>query len=113
MRKFMKKHYMQILVIIIFISVFLYQLFNLLRIPFIQQYSVQNIDYLRLLLYVVGVVIVLTITYNIPLLLTIEISQSLIIPSFRVEYSFNNYSYQYIPKNIIIKRFKLYSVFRC
>ena len=108
-----KKHYMSILSIIVFVSVFLYQFFHLFQIPFITQYSLQEINYLNLILYILLVLLVVILSYNIFLLLTIEISQTFILPSIRVKETYQNFSSLYISKSIVTNKYKTYSVFRC
>ena len=113
MMKLMKKHYMPISAIMIFISVFLYQFFYMVQIPYIKQYSLQDINYLNLLLYILIVLVVVSLIYNIPLLLTIEISQSLRIPTLRITISYHTYSIQYGSIEFVTNRYKSFSVFRC
>lgn len=113
MMKLFKKHYMPILTIMIFVSVFLYQLLDLARIPYIQRYSLQNINYFKLLIYTVTVFIAVTILFNIPLLLTIEIAQSFRIPSFRINKLYQDFTSKYKSNDLIIYRHKSYRVFRC
>ncbi len=113
MMKLIKKHYMPILAIIIFVSVFVYQFFYLVQIPYIQKYSLQYINYLHLLSYTLVVLAAVTIIYNIPLILTIEVSQSFIIPSLRIPVSYQRFSFQYVSKDLVTSRYKSFSVFRC
>ncbi len=113
MIKFLKKHYMPILATTIFVSVFFYQFFNLAQISYIQQYSLQGINYLGLLSYTVVVLVVVSIMYNVPLLLTIKISQSIRIPLVRIPISHQRYIVQLVSTIFIVNRNKLYNVFRC
>lgn len=113
MMKLMKKHYMPILAIMIFVSVFLYQFFYVVQIPYIQRYSLQEIDYLNVLSYTLFVVVVVSVIFNVPLLLTIEIAQFKIIFSIHISTSHQSFTFYYKPVTLTTNIYKSFSVFRC
>ena len=113
MIKLIRKHYMCILVITVFVSVFLYQFLCLIRIPVIQTYSLQDINFLKLLSYIAFAILSVSIIYNIPLLLVVELNQSIKLPKLRVLKTYQKYTIQYNSMNLITNRHKAYNVFRC
>lgn len=113
MLKRMRKHYMPILATMIFVSIFLYQFFILIQIPYIQQYSLQTINYFNLIIYLLLVLFIVTNIYNLPLLLVIEISQSFKLPNLHISFNYQKYSVIYQSITLIKNRYKSYSVFRC
>jgi hypothetical protein len=113
MLKQFRKHYMSILTLTIFISVFLYQFLNLIKIPIISQYSLVEINYLYLLIYTILISSVVSIIYNVMLFATIEITLSFSTSNISIKAPYREISYDYISKIIISKRYKTYSVFRC
>lgn len=113
MLKQIKKHYMPILTVLIFISVFFYQFFCLTRIPVIEQYSLKDIDYVRLLVYVLIVVLITILVYNITLFLSIEISISFELNYIRFTTTYKKVVRSYSSKNLVSKKYKTFSVYRC
>ena len=85
----------------------------MVQIPYIKQYTLQDINYLKLLFYTLIVLVVVTLIYNIPLLLIIEISQPIRIPAVRVTISYHTFSIQYGSIELVINKHKLFNVFRC
>jgi len=113
MMNLLKKHYMPFFAIIIFISIFCYQFFYLLRMPYLEQYSLQTIDYTKLLYYTIAVLTIVTIVYNVTVLLTFTISYSIRIPRMTLPYSFKkDYSGHSFPI-FVFKKFQVYQVIRC
>jgi hypothetical protein len=113
MLKLIKKHYMPLLASAIFISVFLYQFFCLVKIPFIKQYSLQEINYINLLVYLLVVLLVVSLIYNFALCLTIEISISFRLSNIRVTKPYQETIRTCVSKILISKRYKSFSVYRC
>ncbi len=113
MLKRMRKHYMPLLATMIFIFIFLYQFFILTQIPYIQQYSLQTINYFNLIVYLLLALFTVTIIYNLPLLLVIEISQSFKLPIIHLSFRYQKYSVIYQSLTLIKNRYKAYNVFRC
>jgi len=108
-----KKHYMLILAPAIFILVFLYQLFKLLNITVIQSHALQELNYLVLVSYIVFVVVFVSFLFNIPLLISIELIQSINIPNLRVGFTYKNYLVLMKSMKLIINRYRTFSVYRC
>ena len=113
MLKLIKKHYMQLLASAIFISVFLYQFFCLVKIPYIKQYSLQEINYINLSVYLLMVLLVISLIYNIVICLTIEISISFRLNNIRVITPYQETIRICVSKILISKRYKSFSVYRC
>ena len=113
MLKLIKKHYMPLLASAIFISVFLYQFFCLVQIPFIKQYSSQEINYINLLVYLLIVLLVVSLIYNIVICFTIEISISFRMNKIRVSKPYQDAIRVFASKIFFSKRYKSFSVYRC
>jgi len=113
MVKLLKKHYMPVLAILIFVSVFLWQFFYLIGLPSIQQYAYKDINYLNLLSYLIFVLLIVSLIYNIPLLLSLHLYQSFRIPRLRVTVLYNNKYTQLKSTILIVKRYQTFQVIRC
>jgi hypothetical protein len=113
MKKLIKDNYFNILAVVIFISVFLYQFFYMVNLPTIIFLSQAEFNYSEVLLNVFIIIIGVSILYNIPLLITITFYQQIEFETLHIDLPLLKKYYNYVMVIITQNRQKNYSVYRC